>query len=223
MMPPKNRWLDISVTLKDGMVHWPGDPAVRIAKKSDLAKGDAATVSRLRMGSHTGTHMDAPLHFIKNAEGLDEMPLSATLGPARVIGIKDPGSVRLTELERHRVTEGERILFKTRNSSRCWKTGGFVKDFVYISKEAASHLAARRVRTVGIDYLSVGGFFKDGHETHSILLKAGIWIIEGLDLSGIKPGSYELACLPLKILRSDGAPARAALRPLRPGGRHDER
>jgi arylformamidase len=216
-MSSKDRWMDISVTLKDGMVHWPGDPAVRIDKKSDLAKGDAATVSRLRMGSHTGTHMDAPLHFIKNAKGLDEMPLSATLGPARVIEIRDPESVKPSELERYSILKDERILFKTRNSSRCWKTDRFVKDFVYISKEAASYLAARRIRTVGIDYLSVGGFFKDGHETHSILLKAGIWIVEGLDLSKIKPGPYELACLPLKILRSDGAPARAALRPLRQG------
>ncbi|HTL70802.1 MAG TPA: cyclase family protein, partial [Candidatus Eisenbacteria bacterium] len=191
-----------------------GDPEVRIDKTSDLAKGGAANVSRIRMGSHTGTHMDAPLHFIRGAKGLDRMPLSATMGPARDIRILDPEVIRPAELIPHRIRRGERILFKTRNSPRCWKRRGFVKDFVYLSRTSASYLAALGVRAVGIDYLSVGGFSKDGHETHFALLKAGIWIIEGLDLTHVKPGRYELACLPLKILKSDGAPARAALRAL---------
>ena len=110
------------------------------------------------------------------------------------------------------VQQGECLLFKTLNSTRCWKTDTFVEDFVYLSQEAARYLASVGVQTVGINYLSVGGFAKDGLETHLALLGAGIWIIEGLDLSLIEPGTYELICLPLKIADSDGAPARAILR-----------
>ena len=166
------------------------------------------------MGAHTGTHMDAPLHFLKDGAGLDDMPFSATLGPARIIAIADTGSVKPGELAGRDIRPGERLLFKTLNSSRAWRHPGFLEDFVHISREAAAFLSERGVRTVGIDYLSVGGFRKDGAETHRILLEAGIWIIEGLDLSGVEPGVYDLVCLPLRIMGSDGAPARAVLRPL---------
>jgi arylformamidase len=132
-----------------------------------------------------------------------------------VIEVKDKVSIKPRHLEPHKLRAGERILFKTRNSSRCWKTNGFVKDFVYISQEAAAHLVERGVQTVGVDYLSVGGFFKDGVETHVIMLGAGVWILEGLNLEKVKPGRYELVCLPLRIAGCDGAPARAILRPLR--------
>lgn len=194
------------------MVHWPGDPGVKIGRLRDIEKGDRCNVSLLSLGSHTGTHMDAPLHFIRDGQSLDQMPPEATLGRARVIQITDRESIKPAELARHSPRPGERILFKTRNSTRSWKSDDFDEDFVYISKEAAAILAARKVRTVGVDYLSVGGFKKDGLETHLALLGAGIWIIEGLNLSRIKPGVYELACLPLKIAGSDGAPARAFLR-----------
>jgi arylformamidase len=206
-------WIDVSVRLRSGMVHWPDNPPVRIERMLDIEHGDAANVSTISMGSHTGTHMDAPLHFVRGGKGLDEMPLNATIGHARVIEIHDPESVKPNELSSHEIRGGERILFKTQNSARHWQENTFVEDFVYISKEAARYLAAREVRNVGIDYLSVGGFLKDGAETHHALLEAGIWIIEGLDLSRVEPGEYELICLPLKIERSDGAPARAILRP----------
>jgi arylformamidase len=156
--------------------------------------------------------MDAPLHFIRAGKGLDEMPLTAAIGRARVIEVYDPESVKPDELRPHGIRSGERVLFKTGNSARAWHEDAFVEDFVYVSQEAARYLAARRVGTVGIDYLSVGGFRKDGVETHQALLEAGIWIIEGLDLSQVGPGEYELICLPLKIKRSEGAPARAILR-----------
>ncbi len=212
--------IDISVMLHAGMVHWPGDPSVAITRTSDIASGDAATVSRLSMGSHTGTHMDAPLHFIRMGKGLDEMPLEATIGPARVIQIHDPNVIRSDELKPHRIRRGERILLKTKNSTRCWKMDRFVEDFVYLSTEAARFLAARRVRTVGIDYLSVGGYReRNGVVVHRTLLGAGIWILEGLDLSRVRPGRYELLCLPLRVLASDGAPARAILRPISHVGR----
>ncbi|HAT44120.1 MAG TPA: arylformamidase, partial [Ktedonobacter sp.] len=140
------------------------------------------------------------------------MPLAATIGLARVIEIHDPESIKPDELHMYQIKSGERILFKTRNSTRCWQSDDFVKDFVYISHEAAQYLAAQQVQTVGVDYLSVGGFFKDGVETHHALLSAGIWIIEGLNLSSVRAGTYELICLPLKIEGSDGAPSRAVLR-----------
>ncbi|HZY57229.1 MAG TPA: cyclase family protein, partial [Rubrobacteraceae bacterium] len=143
---------------------------------------------------------------------LDEMPLEATIGRARVIEVHDPESVKPDELRPHGIRSGERILFKTRNSARRWHEEAFIENFVYVSQEAARYLAALEVLTVGIDYLSVGGFVRDGVETHQALLEAGIWIIEGLDLSQVEPGEYELICLPLKVERGDGAPARAILR-----------
>ena len=206
-------WIDVSILLRSGMVHWPDNPPVRIERMLDIERGDDANVSTISMGSHTGTHMDAPLHFVRGGKGLDAMPLDAAIGHARVIEVHDPESVKPDELRPHKIHGGERVLFKTQNSARHWQEDAFIEDFVYVSKEAARYLAAREVRTVGIDYLSVGGFVRDGVETHQALLEAGIWIIEGLDLSRVKPGEYELICLPLKIERSDGAPARAILRP----------
>ena len=208
------KFIDISVTLKTGMVHWPSDPAVKIRRVKDMDKGAKNTVSEISMGAHTGTHMDAPLHFIQDGKSLDQMPLDATIGSARVILIKNRTAITPEELKNHRIRKGERILFKTRNSTRCWKDDTFVEDFVYISPEAAQYLADRKVRTVGVDYLSVGGFYGGGRETHLALLEAGIWLIEGLNLSKAKQGRYHLICLPLKIQTSEGAPARAVLVPL---------
>jgi arylformamidase len=205
-------WIDVSVPLRTGMVHWPDNPPVSIERMLNIEHGDLANVSKLSMGAHTGTHMDAPLHFFRTGKGIDTMPLTATIGRARVIEIRDPESIKPEELGSYQLRRGERILFKTRNSARCWQTDDFVEDFVYISQEGARYLAVQEVQTVGVDYLSVGGFFKDGIETHHALLEAGIWIIEGLNLSNIAPGIVELVCLPLKIEGSDGAPSRAILR-----------
>ncbi len=158
--------------------------------------------------------MDAPLHFFEDGISIDQMPLTATMGQARVIEIHDPESIKPAELEPHNIQKDERILFKTRNSAQNWQTDEFVKDFVYISHEAADYLAKIQIQTVGVDYLSVGGFYKDGPETHHALLGAHIWIIEGLNLSPVQPGNYDLLCLPIKLQGSEGAPARAVLRPL---------
>ena len=205
-------WIDVSVSLHDGMVHWPDNPPVKIARMLDMNRGDVCNVSTISMGSHTGTHMDAPVHFIKAGRGIDEMPFEATMGLARVIEIQDHESIKPDELRPHAIQRGERILFKTQNSPRCWQTDQFIEDFVYISQEAARYLAELGVQTVGVDYLSVGGYKKDGPQTHQALLGAGIWVIEGLNLAQVEPGSYELLCLPLKIAGGDGAPARALLR-----------
>jgi arylformamidase len=164
------------------------------------------------MGVHTGTHMDAPRHFIQDAPTIDEMPLDATVGPARVIQIQDRTCIRREELERHELVADERILFKTANSDHLWNKDEFDEDFIFVERGAAEYLAECGVRTVGVDYLSVGGFKQDAVETHAALLGAGIWVIEGLDLSGVEPGMYDLICLPLKMMGSDGSPARAILR-----------
>jgi len=208
-------WIDVSVTVRHGMAHWPDNPPVILERAMDIGRGDDCNVSRLAMGVHTGTHMDGPVHFRHGAAGLDEMPLAATLGEARVVEITDPHEVTVDELRDHHLRPRERVLFRTVNSARCWQTDEFVEDFVHISEGAAVHLAETGVQTVGIDYLSVGGYFADGAKVHRILLDAGIWIIEGLDLSAVRAGRYEMICLPVKLHESDGAPARAILRPLR--------
>ena len=208
-------WIDISVPLRNAMVHWPGDPEVQIKRVQDVDNGDSHTLSQISMGSHTGTHMDAPLHFIKKGTSIDRLPLETTIGRARVIEIQDTESIKPQELSGHGIRRAERILFKTRNSSRVWRTNVFTENFVFISNEAARFLVRRGVSVIGIDYLSVGGFKHEGGEVHRTLLQAGIWIIEGLDLSLVRPGRYDLICLPLKLEHADGAPARALLRPVR--------
>jgi arylformamidase len=195
------------------MVHWPGDPKFKSSRAQSIADGGTSNVTEISTSVHVGTHMDAPVHFIEGGWGIEKMPLDATIGPCRVIEIKDRKAIRPEELQQHKLRPGERILFKTRNSTRAWKTDEFVEDFVYISKEAAAFLVKAGVQTVGVDYLSVGGFETDSKETHQVLLQARVWIIEGLNLSKARQGRYELLCLPLKLAGSDGAPARAILRP----------
>jgi arylformamidase len=209
-------WIDVSVPIRTGMVHWPGDPPARISRALSMERGDPCTVSLLEMGAHTGTHMDAPAHFVPGGLGIDDLPLDASVGSARVIPIRDHTSIKTDELVRYHIRRGERVLFKTHNSDHCWDTDRFVEDFVYLSATAAQYLAERQVRLVGIDYLSVGGFRADGVETHQALLQAGIWIIEGLNLKRVRPGRVQLLCLPLKIAGADGAPCRAVIKPLKP-------
>ena len=205
-------WIDISVPLRNGMVQWPGDPPFHIERVQDQEKGDDASVSGMSLSVHTGTHMDAPVHFIRHRPGIDAMPLDATIGAARVIRIENPESISSDELARHSIQRGERILFRTRNSDQLWNSDTFNENFVSIAPDGARYLAECGVRTVGVDYLSVGSQGPDGGQTHEILLDAGIWIIEGLDLRKVEPGEYEMVCLPLKLVSADGAPARAALR-----------
>jgi arylformamidase len=205
-------WIDISIPLHNGMVHWPGDPPFHREEVMQMAGGDVCNVSKITSTVHIGTHMDAPHHFVKDGVGIDAMPIEATVGPARVIHIDDPEKIRVSELEPYKISAGERVLFQTRNSDSLWNTAEFQKKFAYIPADTAQYLASKRVMTVGVDYLSVGGFDADGPQTHQALLGGGVWIIEGLNLAGVKPGDYELICLPLRIVGCDGAPARAILR-----------
>jgi arylformamidase len=207
-------WIDISVTLHNGMAQWPGDPEFRMKSTSDMEHGDSYSLSQISMGSHTGTHIDAPLHFIKNGLSINHIPLDTVVGRARVLEIKDDKSIKPDEVRGFGIQRGERILFKTRNSIQ-WQTDRFIDDFVFLSDEAADLLANMKVKVIGVDYLSVGNFKDDGSYPHRVLLKAGVWIIEGLDLSAVSPGKYSLICLPLKLEKGDGAPARAIVRPVR--------
>jgi len=205
-------WIDISVPLYDAMAHWPGDPPVSIKRIRDMEQGDRLNLSMISMSAHSGTHIDAPRHFLKQGTGIDRMPLNVMSGRARVIEINDDESVKPDELYQHQIRRYERILFKTRNSTTAWQTDSFTEDFVYISDDAARYLVDCGITLAGIDYLSVGSFRHGGSYVHETLLGGGVWIIEGLDLSQVKPGEYDLICLPLKIQKGDGAPARAIIK-----------
>ena len=209
-----NNWIDISLTIQPGMPYWPDNPAVSVEPSQCLAHGDVCNVSKMTLGTHTGTHVDGINHFIKGGMGVDKMPLDAGIGRARVIEIKDPKQITVAEIEPHDIQQGERILFKTQNSDRALKSDSFIEDFVHISTEAANYLAEKKVRTVGVDYLSVGGYQGNVIEVHHALLGSGIWAVEGLDLSQVEPGEYELICLPIKLKDGDGGLARAILRPI---------
>jgi arylformamidase len=208
-----NPWIDISVPLTTGMVHWPGDPEPSFERISEIEQGEEVNVTLCRMTAHTGTHMDAPNHFLAGAEGIDRFPLEVAIGRARVIAIAS--SVRAIGrevLEGQDIRRGERVLLKTRNSERRWDNRDFQRDFAALNASGAAFLRDADVALVGVDYLSVGLFEADGVETHRILLGAGIWIVEGLYLADVEEGEYDMVCLPLRIQGGDGSPARVALR-----------
>ena len=213
---------DVSVPLSEKTPTYPGDPGIEITEWKSFAKGDSANVSFVHFGAHSGTHVDAPAHFIKDAARVDSLALEALIGPAQLIEV--PGEISV--IDRDFVTQNcrpqpERILFKTRNSS-FWdgENPSFHTDFVHLDLGAAQHLASLGIRLVGIDYLSIEKFKSKNHETHLALLSQGIVILEGLDLRKPSSGIYELICLPLKLSggTGDGAPARVVLRTIN----HDE-
>ena len=198
----------MSVPIYAGMVHFPDNPSIEIDAVMQLEQGDICTVSALKMGTHTGTHIDAPNHFLRGAAGVDVVPLQRLVGPAHVIQIEDTKAVTAAELRNHNLRTSGRLLLKTVNSERCWKGSEFVSNFVSLAEDAADYLVELNTLAVGIDYLSIGN-----PEVHRTLLGAGVAIIEGLNLSDINAGDYEFVCLPLRITGADGAPARALLRP----------
>lgn len=206
-----SNWIDISTPIHPGMVVWPGDSAVRVEQTMHMDRGDPFNLTLLSMTAHTGTHVDAPRHFLADGVAIDQMPLDTLVGPAQVIEVNDPVAVRAEHVPDN-LEPGARLLFKTRNSTEYLARPGFVEEFVFVSEEAALKLASASVRMVGMDYLSVGGFRNDMRETHVALLGAGIYVVEGLVLAHVQPGAYELVCLPLLIPGADGSPARALLR-----------
>ena len=209
---------DISVPVSEETPVYSGDPGIEIVAHASMERGDPANVSLLRLGAHTGTHIDAPSHFIEGAPGVISLPLDALVGEARVVEVPpDAGAVEESHVRPEALRGATRVLFKTRNSA-FWEDprGRFREDFVYIEPAAARALVAAGVRLVGFDYLSVEKFGSEGFETHLALLSAGVVIVEGLDLRPVGPGLYDLCCLTLKIAAGigDGAPARAVLRTL---------
>lgn len=199
---------DITVPIQVDMPIYAGDPDVELERVSSIADGGHANVSKLSMGVHTGTHVDAPVHFIEGAPGMESVSLDALCGPAVVVdGTSISGdSIGESHLEAIEIPEGtERVLLKTRNSE-LWNQKEFTRDFLRLDGSGARFVVARGIRTIGIDYLSVGD-----HEAHRELLGAGVVPVEGLDLREIEPGEYTFVCLPLDLVGSDGAPARAIL------------
>jgi arylformamidase len=199
---------DISVPVRADMPIYAGDPDVELERASSIADGGHANVSKLSMGVHTGTHVDAPVHFLEGAPGMESVPLEALCGPAVVVdGTSIEGdSIGESDLEAIGIPEGaERVLLKTRNSE-LWNQDEFTRDFLRLDGSGARFVVGRGIRMIGIDYLSVGD-----HEAHRELLGAGVVPVEGLDLRRIEPGEYTFVCLPVDLVGSDGAPARAIL------------
>jgi arylformamidase len=211
-----SRFIDISVPLVSGMLNWPGDPAVKISKMKDLDSGDEATVSRLDFGAHTGTHMDAPLHFLDQAPGMDAMPLDAVIGPCRVIQLDDEKAVSRTSLEAYDPrARRDGLLLKTRNShDRWWEKSIQRKFYLYLIRSSRVPCRSCRISNRWCRLLVRRWIPPGRHERlMRLCLAPRIWIIEGLDLTEVRPAAYMLYCLPLKIDGGDGAPARAVLGP----------
>jgi arylformamidase len=203
---------DVTVPISNTMPVWPGDPAVRLTSKSHAAKDGSHTVrlNTIEMGSHTGTHMDAPCHMIEGGKALSDFPLDTLVGPATVIELPAVREIGRASLETFDWNAVERVLLKTENSKH-WRDGKFYEDFVYLEPGGAGFLAERGVRLVGIDYLSIDKFQSESHPSHFVLLKQNIVIIEGLDLSSVPAGQYTMFALPLNLQNTDGAPTRVIL------------
>ena len=204
---------DITLAISPEMLVWPGDPAVVLEQISSMDEGEHANVSQLTCSVHTGTHVDAPHHFLNDRRTVESLPLDVLVGPALVVKVPDSTNVIDAEvLQGCRIpADASRLLLKTRNSF-IWKRGqkDFQADFVGVSLDGAEWLVHRGIRLIGVDYLSVAPYHKSV-PTHQALLEAGMIVLEGVDLSAVDPGTYDLYCLPLKLVGSDGAPARAVL------------
>jgi len=226
---PKSDWIDITlplnkeIPLPPALPPQPGQPPppeskiplATVYRFFDVDKGDKVTMSRVEMSSHDGTHIDAPLHFIPGGMTIDVMPIETTVGPCRVIEIKDEKSVTVKELEPYKIRAGERILFKTKNSPKVYSVRQYAGKFVTISLEAAKYLAAKKIRLVGIDYISVASAetMENVGDVHKTFLSNGIFILEALNLAGVKPGRYDLVCLPMRIEKGDAGPCRVVIKP----------
>lgn len=204
---------DISLTLSPDLPVWPSDPPLELEQTLSMDRGDIVNVTRISTSVHVGTHIDAPRHFINNGCAIDALPLEVLTGSCYVAQLPDGVEAITSEvLARMEIApEMKRILFGTRNS-HLWAQGEskFQTDFVAITKDGAEWLVQHGVQLVGVDYLSVAPY-TDIMAPHLVLLKAGVLVVEGLNLSNVMRGFYDLYCLPLKIAGSDGAPARAIL------------
>ncbi|NMQ18377.1 cyclase family protein [Candidatus Competibacter phosphatis] len=206
-------YLDISLTISPDLPHWPGSPAIELSRRRDMDRGDPVNDSTLVCGVHTGTHVDAPLHFLADGTDVTHLSLDVLIGPAVVAELSDLEVIAARDLEALNLpADTRRLLLRTRNSA-IWQRGDreFLTDFVALTVEAAQWVVGRGIRLIGVDYLSVQ-IFQGDPQTHIALLRAGVVIVEGLNLTEVAPGPYELICLPLKLAGAEGAPARAVLR-----------
>lgn len=198
--------VDISLSLTPGMVTYPNNPELSI----EPAEGESSFLSRVSLGSHTGTHVDAPRHVFSGGAGVDMLPLNSMAGPCRVLDFtSEEKSITKGDLEDFGIRTGERLLVKTKNSLRGFQE--FFDDYVFLDGDAAEFLAAQHIGLFGIDYLSVKQRGSEDNRAHTELLQKGVVIFEGLDLSEVEAGEYFFVGLPLKLVRLDGAPARAIL------------
>jgi arylformamidase len=205
------RFLDISSPIYEGMPAFPGDPAVRVRRVRSLAGGDPYNLSELTLGSHAGTHVDPPVHFVADGATIDQLDLGTLNGPCQVVEVPAQApSVRPGHLKEV-ATGTERLLLKTSNSARWATRDEFFEEYVALDPSAAESLVALGVRLVGIDALSIESDPSGRFPVHHRLLGAGVLILEGIRLAGVAPGRYELRLMPLRIRGGDGGPARAAL------------
>jgi arylformamidase len=200
---------DITMGIHDGMLVYPGDPGVGVRRVKKIEDNSSANISEYCMGSHTGTHVDPPFHFDPSGSTVEALPLDAMIGEAVVVQARGEYIDRKF-IEGASIPDAARVLFKTRNSALGLEPP-FREDFTHLTLDAAEYLVERGVRLVGIDYLSVEKFHSKDHAVHRLFLDNGVVIVEGLDLSNVEPGRYELICMPLKVVGGDGAPARAVL------------
>jgi arylformamidase len=210
-----NGWIDVTATLDPATTPvYEGDAPMKFDFLKDMRKGDALTLSAYSMGAHSGTHIDAPMHFVLGGASIERVPLEPLIGSARVIEIPDGvQAIDAAELNRHEWKGAQRVLFRTRSSLRGWMSSStFHRDFAYVAPDAAQLLADAGVQLVGVDYISAEQFGAPAPMTHRILLGKGIPIVEGLSLAGVSGGDYDLIVLPIKVGGHEGAPARAILR-----------
>ncbi len=204
---------DISLPISPDLPVWPGDPPVVLERVRTRSEGSASNDSRIACSVHSGTHVDAPLHFIDQGASVEHLPLDILVGPAALVEVPEADIITQEILENQPLPEEtKRLLIKTRNSA-LWQdaTQAFNPDFVALDSQAARWVVDRGIRLIGVDYLSVQLFNDKDPTTHRVLLEAGVVILEGLDLRAVKPGNYKLICLPIKLVGSDGAPARTIL------------
>jgi len=201
---------DVTVPLVPGLAVFPGDPPLSIEPVKPA--GEAAYgIARLSLSTHCGTHVDAPAHFVPGAAAVDELPLEILMGKTRVVEIVSRERVERADLEALDLRDDLRVLLKTRMSGQLLR-GAYQEDHVYLSEDAALYLAQAGLKLVGFDYLSIDRASSSGFPAHHALLGAGVIVVEGLDLSEVEPGEYDMACLPLRVCGADGAPARVVLR-----------
>jgi len=206
------RYYDISLNLSAETVRWITSPPFELHERRRMSRGDHNNSSAVNMSVHSGTHVDAPFHFVAEGAAIDSLPLELFIGPALVRAVDADRYITEEHVSAIDLEGETRILFKTRNSALLHRSA-YDPDFVAFSVEAARALVARGVKLVGLDYLSVA----HGDEqvpVHRAFLDHGVALLEGVDLSEVEPGRYELICFPIRLRGLDGAPCRAVLRDL---------